>query len=76
MKVKKDDMKAADFRAVVAAAKKAIESGKHRQDGMDIISIVIDDKESPDEESSGCESSSAPPPSSGLPSSGSPSSSM
>ena len=89
MRVKKEDTKAADFRAVVAAAKRDIESRNHRQcqldpnklirqkrDGMDVISIVIDDKESSDEESSGCKSSSASPPSSDLPSSGSPSSSM
>ena len=69
MRVKKDDIKAADFRAVVAAAKRDIESRNHRQckldpkklirqtrDGMDVISIVVDD-----EESSGCESSSASP---------------
>eukprot|EP00957_Ditylum_brightwellii_P010397 786488-Ditylum_brightwellii.AAC.1 len=82
MKVKEDNTKAADFCAVVAAAKRAIESGKHRKykldpkkniretrDGMDVISIVIDDKESSDEESSGCKSSSASPSSTGLPSS-------
>eukprot|EP00957_Ditylum_brightwellii_P038817 2933901-Ditylum_brightwellii.AAC.1 len=80
MKVKKDDTKAADFCAVVAAAKMDIESRKHRQyklgpnkficetrDGMDVISIVIEDKESSDEKSSGCNSSSASPSSSGLP---------
>ena len=77
MRVKKDDIKAADFRAVVAAAKRDNDSGNHRQckldpkklirqtqDGMDVISIVVDD-----EESSGCESSSASPSSAGSPSS-------
>ena len=77
MRVKKDDIKAADFCAVVAAAKRDIESGNHRQckldpkklirqtrDGMDVISIVVND-----EESSGCKSSSASPSSAGSPSS-------
>eukprot|EP00957_Ditylum_brightwellii_P016199 1219080-Ditylum_brightwellii.AAC.1 len=76
MKVKKDNTKAADFCALVAAAKRDIESGKHRQyklgpnkfihetrDGMDVISIVIDDEEFSDEESSGSESSTASSPS-------------
>eukprot|EP00957_Ditylum_brightwellii_P003152 239489-Ditylum_brightwellii.AAC.1 len=82
-------MKAADFCAVVAATKRDIEYGKNKQykldpnkficetrDGIDIISIVIDDEESSDEESSGCESPFKSSPSSGLPSSGLPSSSM
>jgi hypothetical protein len=77
MRVKKEDTKAADFRAVVAAAKRDIESRNHRQcqldpnklirqtqDGMDVISIVVDD-----EQSSGCKSSSASPSSTGSPSS-------
>eukprot|EP00957_Ditylum_brightwellii_P053064 4023525-Ditylum_brightwellii.AAC.1 len=89
MKVTKDNTKEADFCSVMASAKRDIESRKHRQykldpkkyihetrDGIDVISIVIDDEESSDEESSGCESSSASPPSFGSPSSGSPSSSM
>eukprot|EP00957_Ditylum_brightwellii_P171029 13019719-Ditylum_brightwellii.AAC.1 len=89
MKVKKDDTKAADFCVVVAATKRDIESGKHRQykldpnkficetrDGMDDISIFIKDEESSDEESSGCKSFSASPPFSGLLSSGLPSSSV
>eukprot|EP00957_Ditylum_brightwellii_P050124 3800010-Ditylum_brightwellii.AAC.1 len=74
MNVKKDDTKAADFCAVVAVAKRDIESGKHRQykldpkkyicetrDGMDVILIIIDNEESSDKESSGCKSSSASP---------------
>eukprot|EP00957_Ditylum_brightwellii_P112074 8545809-Ditylum_brightwellii.AAC.1 len=82
MKVKKDDMKAADFCEAVAAAKRDIESRKHRQyklnpnksihetrDGMDVTSIIIKGKESSDEESSGCEPSSASPSSTGSPSS-------
>ena len=77
MRVKKEDTKAADFRAVVAAAKRDIESRNHRQckldpkklipqtrDGMDVISIVVDD-----EESSGCKSLSASHSSTGSPSS-------
>eukprot|EP00957_Ditylum_brightwellii_P114428 8724164-Ditylum_brightwellii.AAC.1 len=73
MKVKKDGTKAADFCAVVAVTKRDIESGKHRQykldankficetrDGMDVISTVVEDKES-----SGCKSSSASPSSTG-----------
>eukprot|EP00957_Ditylum_brightwellii_P181593 13832661-Ditylum_brightwellii.AAC.1 len=80
MKVKKEDMKAADFSAVVAAFKRDIESKKHglhaldpnkyiheTRDDMDIISIVIEDKDSSDKESSNCESSSASASSSGLP---------
>ena len=82
MKVKKDNTKVADFCAVVAAAKRDIESGKRKQykldpkkyicetkDGMGVILIVIDNKESSNEESSGCKSSSASPSSTGLPSS-------
>eukprot|EP00957_Ditylum_brightwellii_P010366 783779-Ditylum_brightwellii.AAC.1 len=82
MKVKKEDTKAADFCVVVAATKRDIKSRKHRphkldpnkyicetRDGMDVISIIIGDKESSDKESSGCKSSFASPSSSGLPSS-------
>eukprot|EP00957_Ditylum_brightwellii_P059902 4547800-Ditylum_brightwellii.AAC.1 len=78
MKVKKDNTKAADFHAVVAAAKRDIEFKNHRQykvdqkkyiretrDRMDLILIIIDDKESSDEESSCCNSSSASPYSTG-----------
>eukprot|EP00957_Ditylum_brightwellii_P153372 11673445-Ditylum_brightwellii.AAC.1 len=77
MKVKKDNTKAADFCAVVAAAKRDIESKNHMQykldpkkyicemrDGMDVILIVIEDKESSD-----YKSSSALPSSTGSPSS-------
>eukprot|EP00957_Ditylum_brightwellii_P069510 5278598-Ditylum_brightwellii.AAC.1 len=84
MNIKKDNTKVADFCEAVAAAKRDIESGKLRQckldpnkficetrDGMDVISITIEDKES-----SNCKSSSTSPSSSGLPSSGLPSSSM
>eukprot|EP00957_Ditylum_brightwellii_P207352 15352584-Ditylum_brightwellii.AAC.1 len=78
MEVKKEDTKMANFCAVVAAVKKDIESGAHRfykvvldpnkyiwetRDGMDVISIIIED-----EKSSGSKSSSASETSSGLPS--------
>eukprot|EP00957_Ditylum_brightwellii_P137771 10502909-Ditylum_brightwellii.AAC.1 len=82
MKVKKDNMNTANFCAVVPATKRDIESGKHKQyklnpnkficetkDGMNVISIVIEDKESFDEESSGCKSSFTSSSLSGLPSS-------
>eukprot|EP00957_Ditylum_brightwellii_P067912 5155998-Ditylum_brightwellii.AAC.1 len=59
MKAKKDNTNVADFKAVVAAAKRGIESRKCRPhkldpnkyicepiDGMDVIFIVIEDKES------------------------------
>eukprot|EP00957_Ditylum_brightwellii_P046438 3524603-Ditylum_brightwellii.AAC.1 len=65
MKVKKEDMKAADFSVVVAAIKRNIESRKHRlhtldpnkyicetRDGMDVISITIEDKKSSNKDSS------------------------
>eukprot|EP00957_Ditylum_brightwellii_P004560 346780-Ditylum_brightwellii.AAC.1 len=41
MKVKKDDTKAADYCAVVAATKRAIESGKHMQYKLDLKYIFV-----------------------------------